>query len=72
MFADIDIAGLIDRLQDHALTDPPGPMSESQVDAAIALLDRVLPDLHRFELTMAGRSLWVVEARSSASKVEGE
>jgi hypothetical protein len=49
----MNIEVLIGRLQEHALADAPGTMSDAQVDAAIALLDRVLPDLHHIELEAA-------------------
>lgn len=51
MLTQRDAETLIDRLQHHALADAPGTMSDLQVDAALGLLDRVLPDLHGVELT---------------------
>lgn len=67
MLPNIDVEGLIHRLQDHALADAPGIISDAQVDAAIALLDRVLPDLHHIDLGTAGGqpiSLRVAETAS--------
>jgi len=72
MLAGVDVAGLIDRLQAHALADAGGTMTDSQVDAAVALLDRVLPHLHHVELTVSGRALCVVEGPDNASKVGGD
>jgi len=54
MLSQMNIEALICRLQDHALADAPGTMSDAEVDAALALLDRVLPDLHYIELRVAG------------------
>jgi hypothetical protein len=48
----IDAASLIDKLQDFALGDDGTAMSDDQVAVAVALLNRVLPDLHHIELTM--------------------
>jgi hypothetical protein len=63
-----NIGALIGRLQEHALADAPGTMSDAEVDAALALLDRVLPDLHYIQLRVAdGRPILqtVVETASS-------
>jgi hypothetical protein len=66
MLSQTDIEALIGRLQDHALADAPGTMSEAEVDAAIALLDRVLPDLHYIELRAAdGRPISVTLASTA-------
>jgi hypothetical protein len=51
MLAQINAEALIDRLQDFALGSDGDAMSESQVDVALALLDRTLPDLHGIRLT---------------------
>jgi hypothetical protein len=56
MISQMNLEALIGRLQDHALADAPGTMSKAEVDAALALLDRVLPDLHYIELRIAGGS----------------
>jgi hypothetical protein len=54
MLSQMNIEALIGRLQDHALADAPGTMSKAEVEAAIALLDRVLPDLHDIKLRVVG------------------
>lgn len=51
MLSQINIGALIGRLQEHVLASAPGTMSETQVAAAVALLDRVLPDLYCVELS---------------------
>ena len=53
MLSQMNIEALIGRLQEHALADAPGTMSNAEVDAAFALLDRVLPDRHHIELRVA-------------------
>jgi len=53
MLSQMNIEALIGRLQEHALADAPGTMSNPEVDAALALLDRVLPDRHHIELRLA-------------------
>lgn len=53
MFSQVDIEALIGRLQDHALAEPPGTMADEQVDAAITLLSKAMPDLVEIELNSA-------------------
>lgn len=67
MVPNIDVDELIDRLQGFALYDPPGTMTDAQVDAAIALLDRVLPDLHYIELCAADGQPILVRPASAVS-----
>jgi hypothetical protein len=50
MVADIDTSALIDKLQAFALADAPGSLTDAQAAAALALLDRIVPDLHHVEL----------------------
>jgi hypothetical protein len=73
MVADIDTAALIHNLQAFVLGSDGDAMSEQQVAAAIALLDRVLPDLHHIELiTSDGSPISVAMSSAVASKIEGE
>ena len=59
---------LIDRLQGFALGDDGNAMSDSQIVAALALLDRALPDLHRIELTITdGQPISVAVVPEAAS-----
>ena len=67
MVTDIDTAALIDKLQAFALSDAPGTMSKAEVDAAIALLDRALPDLHYFQPRAAGGQPILVRLANTAS-----
>jgi hypothetical protein len=67
MVADIDTAALIHKLQAFALGDDGNAMSEQQVAAAGALLNRVLPDLHSIELRTAGGQPILVKMASTAS-----
>jgi hypothetical protein len=67
MVADIDTAALIHKLQAFALGDDGNAMSQQQVTAAGALLNRVLPDLHRIDLHAAGGQPIVVKLASTAS-----
>jgi hypothetical protein len=46
----IDSLELIVRLQSFALGNDPDAMSDAQVDAALGLLDRVLPNRNEIEL----------------------
>jgi hypothetical protein len=55
--ADIDTAALIHKLQTFALGSDGNAMSEQQVAAAGALLDRVLPDLHCIDLRTGGQPI---------------
>jgi hypothetical protein len=67
MVADIDTGALIHKLQAFALGSDGDAMSEQQVAAASALLDRVLPDLHRIDLRVAdGQSLLVKLAETAS------
>lgn len=45
----IQAAALINRLQEHSLGDKP-TMDQSQVNAAVRLLNKVLPDLSSVQL----------------------
>jgi hypothetical protein len=67
MLTDIDIAALIEKLQAFALGSDGSAMSEQQVAAAGALLDRVLPDLHHIDLHTAGGQPILVELAETAS-----
>jgi hypothetical protein len=70
--ADIDVAALIDRLQAHVLADAPGTMTDAEVAVDIALLDRLMTDLHLIELTArSGRPIRSALASARASKIEG-
>ena len=67
MVADIDAAALIHKLQTFVLGGDGNAMSEQQVMAAGALLDRVLPDLHRIDLHTAVGQPILVELANTAS-----
>jgi hypothetical protein len=67
MVADIDTSALIHRLQAFALGSDGNAMSKQQVAAAGALLNRVLPNLHRIDLHVAGGQPILVEMASTAS-----
>jgi hypothetical protein len=67
MLSQMDLEALISRLQDHALADAPGTMSDAEVDAALALLDRALPDLHDIELRAAAGQPIPVTVASTAN-----
>jgi hypothetical protein len=69
MVADIDAAALIDKLQAFALAEAPGSLTDAQAAAALALLDRIMPDLHHVELITSGS---VAPADTGASTREGE
>jgi hypothetical protein len=70
---DIRTDELIDRLQGFALGRDGDTLSDSQLRAAIALLHRVLPDLHHIELiTSDGSPISVAMSSAVASKIEGE
>jgi hypothetical protein len=61
-----DAASLIDKLQVFALGDDGKTMSNSKARAAVAALNRLLPDLHHTELTVsAGKRLSVACANTS-------
>jgi len=45
----IQASQLINRLQDHALCEDGGKMTDSQVRAAFGLLDKVVPNLKAVE-----------------------
>ena len=66
MAANINTAALIDKLQAFALGSDGNAMSEQQVAAAGALLNRVLPDLHHIELRTDGQPI-LVELANTAS-----
>jgi hypothetical protein len=71
--SDVDTASLIHKLQTFALGEDGDAMSDNQVAAAVALLDRVLPDLHHVDLTMpADRPFSMVLANTSGAKTEAE
>jgi hypothetical protein len=65
MVEDIDTAALIHKLQDFALGSDGNAMSEQQVAAAGALLDRVLPDLHRIDLRTGGQPILLTVAETA-------
>lgn len=59
--AKIQAAQIINRLESHVFADMPGNMDASQVNAAKALLNKVLPDLKAHEHTgEAGGPLQVI------------
>jgi hypothetical protein len=69
----IKAEALIERLQAFALADDPGSLTDAQVDTDLALLDRILPDLHRVELiTTDGGPISVAWADAGPSKREKE
>lgn len=53
--ARIQASQLINRLQDHALSDEP-KMSDGQVRAAFGLLDKVVPSLKAVEVSGPGEN----------------
>jgi len=62
-------AELIEGLQGFALGSDSSAMSDCQVRAAVALLDRAPPDLHHVQLTIpTGGPISVVLANANASK----
>ena len=67
MLSQMDIEALIRRLQDHTLAGAPGTMSKAEVDAAIMMLDRVLPDLQYIDLRVADASRQTREAAASSA-----
>jgi hypothetical protein len=67
MTGDIDTAALIHKLQAFALGSDGSAMSEEQVAAASALLNRVLPDLHHIDLRTADGQPILVELTNTAS-----
>lgn len=69
MLSQQNIGALIGRLEEHVLANAPGTMSETQVIAALALLDRTVPDLHQIVLN-DGRPEVVLEAAPTHSLVE--
>jgi hypothetical protein len=58
----IKAAAIIDRLQNFALGDDPDAMSTTQVRAAIALLDKVLPALQSVAITLEKTTTFVIRA----------
>ena len=66
MVADIDTAALIHRLQAFALGSDDNLMSEQQVAAASALLNRVLPDLHHVDLRTGGQPILLTVAETAS------
>jgi hypothetical protein len=64
----IEVAALIDRLQAFALADTPGSLTDTQAAVALALLDRMVPDLHHVELITTGSA---APADAGSSKIEG-
>lgn len=46
------IAGLIGRLQAHVFADGPGTLTDVEVAADIALLNKVMPDLVEVEVNV--------------------
>jgi hypothetical protein len=65
---DIRADQLIDRLQRFALGSDGNAMSDSQVAAAMALLDRVLPNVHRIELHAADGQPILLTVEEPASR----
>jgi hypothetical protein len=70
MLSQMNIEALIGRLQDHALADAPGTMSKTEVDAALAMLDRVLPDLHYIELRVPNGEPTNQANKNAATRVD--
>ena len=70
MLSDIDTAALIDKLQAFALGSDGSAMSEQQVAAAGALLNRVLPDLHSIDLHAAGGQPILVKLAGTTSAAD--
>ena len=50
MRARIDVAMLIDKMQDHVRDAVTTPMRDSQIKVAIALLKKVIPDVQQTEI----------------------
>lgn len=50
----IDVEALIDRLQAFALADTPGSLTDVQAAVALALLERMVPNLYQVELITSG------------------
>jgi hypothetical protein len=70
---DIRTDQLVERLRSFALGDDAKAMTYSQITAALALLDRVLPDLHRIELTTsADQPISVTIAETTITKIATE
>jgi len=65
-----DAASLVDKLQVFALGGDGKIMSDSQARAAVAALNRLLPDQHQIELTVLAGSRFSA-ALANTSKIEG-
>lgn len=62
----IAAARIIDRLQNFALGDNPDAMSPTQVSAAVALLNKVIPNLQSVENKSEETKIYVLRAPNPA------
>lgn len=62
----IAAARVIDRLQNFVLGDNPDAMSPTQVTAAVALLNKVIPNLQSVETKSEETTIYVLRAPSPA------
>lgn len=68
--ARISAARIIDRLQGYALREDPDAMSRAQVTEAIALLNKVLPNLQSVDVLPADTRSYVLRAQERSESLE--